>query len=401
MITRLPLYVKIASIFIILTLLFYTFFIAQGIILPLGFSFLMAVLLFPLEKLIARIGLPRVLCILLSLIVAIVVLVALIMLLSYQVSSFIKDLPAIKKNLADFFNNAQNWIDDTFHFSKQQQNQVISNAQKDGMGNAKAVAGTTLDVLTTSLGTMMLVPIYTFLFMYYRNHLIMFTIKLFEDKHAKLVSDVITKIRNVVQQYVSGLLIETSCVAALNCIGLLVLGVPYAILLGVIGAILNLIPYIGGLIALILTGIVTLSNTGDTYKTLGSIAVYFVVQFIDNNFLVPRIIGSSVKLNALVSILAVLIGGSLCGVGGMFLSLPFVAICKVIFDHVEELKPWGMLLGDEDDARWNKLKKRNTPKSRTPAKRLNWLTMIYTKKLHHHLCSQGIFYNTVCSFLKY
>jgi predicted PurR-regulated permease PerM len=328
----------------------------------LAFLFWWQVLLFPLEKLIARIGLPRVLCILISLIVAMVVLVALILLLSYQVSSFIKDLPAIKKNLSDFFTNTQNWIDNTFHFSKQQQNQVISNAQKDGIGNAKSVAGTTLDVLTASLGTMMLVPIYTFLFMYYRNHLIMFTIKLFEDKHASLVSGVITKIRNVVQQYVSGLLIETSCVASLNCIGLLIIGVPYAILLGVIGAILNLIPYIGGLIALVLTGIVTLSNTGDNYKTLGSIAIYFVVQFIDNNFLVPRIIGASVRLNALVSILAVLIGGSLCGVGGMFLSLPFVAICKVIFDHVEELKPWGMLLGDEDDARWNKIKKRQHSK---------------------------------------
>lgn len=362
MTTRIPLYAKIACIFLVFATIFFTFFIAQGIILPLGFSFLIAVLLFPLEKLFAKINLPRVIAILLSLVVATVVIVGLIMFLSYQVSSFIDDLPAIKKNLTDFFFTAQNWIDNTFHITKQQQNQVINDAQKDGMGNAQKVAGTTLGVLTASLGTLMLVPIYTFLFMYYRNHLIMFTIKLFDDKHARTVSGVISKIRNVVQQYVSGLLIETGCVAVLNSIGLLIIGVPYAILLGVIGAILNLIPYIGGLIALLLTAIVTLSNTGDTYKTLGSIAVYFVVQFIDNNFLVPRIIGSSVKLNALVSILAVLVGGALCGVGGMFLSLPFVAICKVIFDHVEELKPWGMLLGDEDDARWHKLKKRNSTK---------------------------------------
>ena len=367
MITRIPLYVKITCILLLITILFFTFFIAQGIILPLGFSFLIAVLLFPLEKLFGRIGLPRVICILLSLIIATVVVVALIMFLSYQVSSFIDDLPAIKKNLTDFFSNAQVWIDHTFHFSKQQQNQVITDAQKDGMGNAKAVAGTTLGVLTASLATLMLVPIYTFLFMYYRSHLIMFTIKIFDDKHASIVARVVSKIREVIHQYVSGLLIETSCVAVLNSVGLLIIGAPYAILLGVIGAILNLIPYIGGLISLVLTAIVTLSNTGDTYKTLGSIGIFFVVQFIDNNFLVPRIIGSSVKLNALVSILAVLIGGALCGIGGMFLSLPFVAICKVIFDHVEELKPWGMLLGDEDDARWNKLKKRKPAVKKQPA----------------------------------
>lgn len=309
-----------------------------------------------------NIGLPRVVSILVALLIAAIVLVALIMFLSYQVSSFVDDLPAVKKNLAGFILKIQDWIDDTFHVSKQQQNQVITDAKNDGMGDAKAVAGTTLEILTASLGTLFLVPVYTFLFMYYRTHLVMFTIKIFEDKHAGTVARVIGKIREVIRQYVSGLLIETGCVAVLNSIGLLIIGAPYAILLGVIGSILNLIPYIGGLISLGLTAIVTLSNTGDTFKALGSMAVFFIVQFIDNNFLVPRIIGASVKLNALVSILAVLVGGALCGVGGMFLSLPFVAICKVIFDHVEELKPWAMLLGDEDDARWTKLGRRKPVK---------------------------------------
>lgn len=162
--------------------------------------------------------------------------------------------------------------------------------------------------------------------------------------------------------YVSGLMIETSCVAVLNCIGLFLIGAPYAILLGLIGAILNLIPYIGGLISVALTGITILSNTGDTFMMLASIVVYLVVQFIDNNFFVPRIIGSSVQLNALFSIVAVLIGGALCGVGGMFLSLPFMAVWKVICDHVDALKPWGMLLGDAELARWDLLRIRRRKK---------------------------------------
>jgi predicted PurR-regulated permease PerM len=127
-------------------------------------------------------------------------------------------------------------------------------------------------------------------------------------------------------------------------------------LLGVIGAILNLIPYIGGLVAVGLTGIIILTNTGDTYMMLESVGVYLIVQFIDNNFFVPRIIGSSVKLNALFSIVAVLIGGALCGIGGMFLSIPFMAVIKVICDHVDDLKPWGMLLGDAESARWHLLR---------------------------------------------
>ena len=357
MFTRPPLYSKIVCVLLILCIVFYTFFIAQGIILPLGFAFLISVLLFPLEKFLRKVRLPRVVAILVALLIASLSAFLVVALISYQLASFVDDLPSIKKNLQDFFVHAQGWLDKTFHISKQQQDIAISDAGKNTLSSAKASAGSTLGALTTSLGNLLLLPIYTFLLMYYRDHLIHFVIRLFDEGAAGKVSAVISKIRKVIQQYVTGLLMETGCVAVLNCVGLLLLGVPYAILLGVIGAILNLIPYIGGLVALVLTAIVTLSNTGDTGKTVGSIAVYFVVQFIDNNFLVPRIIGSNVKLNALVSILAVLIGGALCGVGGMFLSLPFVAVCKVVFEHVESLKPWGLLLGDETDARWIKVKK--------------------------------------------
>jgi predicted PurR-regulated permease PerM len=354
---KLPFYAHVALVLIILWFLFYGIYIGQDILLPLGFSFLIAVLLQPVEFFFTlRLRFPRVIAILLSLIIAVGVLFGLFTVIAHEVSSFMDDFPTIQKNVSGLLEHAQQWISDTFHFSKKEQQQAIQNAKDNGISSVKTVAGSTLDFVTGSLAIIALVPIYTFLFMYYRNHLIMFIIKVFDKKHAATVAKVISKIRTVVQSYVSGLLIETACVAALNSIGLLLIGAPYAILLGVIGAILNLIPYIGGLIAIVLTAVVTLSNTGDYYIALGSLLVYLAVQFIDNNFLVPRIIGSSVQLNALVSILAVLIGGSLCGVGGMFLSLPFVAICKVVFDNVEELQPWGSLLGDEESARWNIIK---------------------------------------------
>ncbi len=351
---KLPFYAMLALVLLGTWLFLYGIFLGQDILIPLGFSFLIAVLLQPLERLFEHIKIPRVLSILLCLVIAVSVLFGLFSVLSYQVKQFMQDLPAVEKNLSGFVDTTQNWITDKFHVSQQQQQQAIQNAKNTK--NLKAVAGTTLGFVGSSLALIGLIPIYVFLLMYYRKHLIMFIIKTFDDKHSELVQKVVSKVRFVVQKYVTGLVIETSCVAVLNCIGLLIIGAPYPILLGIIGAILNLIPYIGGLIAIILTAIVTLSNTGDITITLLSVVVYFVVQFIDNNFLVPRIIGSSVQLNALVSILAVLIGGTLCGIGGMFLSLPFVAICKVICDHVPELNAWGKVLGDEESARWKPIK---------------------------------------------
>jgi predicted PurR-regulated permease PerM len=87
--------------------------------------------------------------------------------------------------------------------------------------------------------------------------------------------------------------------------------------------------------------------TTEGYNTqLGILIAYVIIQFIDNNILVPRIVSSKVQINALISIIVVLLGGSLWGVPGMFLSIPFVAILKIIFDRVPDLKPWGKLLGD-------------------------------------------------------
>jgi hypothetical protein len=63
----------------------------------------------------------------------------------------------------------------------------------------------------------------------------------------------------------------------------------------------------------------------------------------------PLIVGNKVKINALVTIIGVLIGGALCGVPGMFLAIPSLAVMKIVFDKVPELKPWGVVLGDDDD----------------------------------------------------
>ena len=159
-------------------------------------------------------------------------------------------------------------------------------------------------------------------------------------------------------------------VAAMNSTALLLLGVKYAVLIGCIGAILNLIPYLGGIIAIALP-VLMATVTKDGYSTqLGVIGAYIVIQFIDNNVLVPRIVSSKVQINALMSIIVVLLGNQLWGLSGMFLSIPFIAVLKIIFDRIDDLKPWGKLLGDNVPTRhvgdlWRNRRKRNAVLSQT------------------------------------
>lgn len=340
-----PLYAKITILILLVYLVLYGLYLGQDILSPLGFAFLFSVLLRPLEKKFIQWHVPKILAIIITLTIAILIVAGLITFLSKQITSFVKDIPAIKENLNDLWNQFQRWLSNTFNLSRAQQNKIIQKATADTMGSIAPVD--TINVITASIATTILIPVYVFLFLYYRTLLLRFIVELFEDKHQENVHHVIHEIRYVVQHYITGLLTETTIVAILNICGLLIIGAPFAILLGIIAAILNLIPYIGGIIAVFLTALVTFTNTGSISTAAWTIIIFMLVQFIDNNFLVPRIIASRVQLNALISIVGVLIGGALVGVSGMFLSIPLIAICKVIFDKIEDLKPWGKLLGDD------------------------------------------------------
>jgi predicted PurR-regulated permease PerM len=170
--------------------------------------------------------------------------------------------------------------------------------------------------------------------------------KLFSEKNHSTVGEVINQIKTVVQRYLVGLVLEVIIIAVLNSVGLLILGIDYAILLGIIGALLNLIPYIGGIVAVALPMMIAIVTTSTPMNALYVLGIYYFIQIVDNNYIVPKIVASQVRINAMVSIVAIFAFGLLWGIPGMFLSIPLIAIVKVIFDHFESLKPWGFILGD-------------------------------------------------------
>jgi len=182
--------------------------------------------------------------------------------------------------------------------------------------------------------------------LFYQPILIEFFRRVFGLNNRSEVTAIITQIKTLIQSYLSGLVIEAVLVSTLNSIGLLILGIDYAILLGIIGGLLNVIPYIGGIVAVSLPMVIALLTKMSPIYALYVLAIYYFIQLIDNNYIVPKIVASKVKINALVSIIVVLAFGALWGIPGMFISIPLTAIIKLVCDHFEPLKPWGFLLGD-------------------------------------------------------
>jgi predicted PurR-regulated permease PerM len=182
--------------------------------------------------------------------------------------------------------------------------------------------------------------------LYYKPLLIEFIRRLFKSEHQITVTSVLQSSKNIIETYLVGLFFELIIIAILNSVGLLLLGIEYAIILGVIGAVVNLIPFLGGIIAITLPMVIAFVTKDSLTYPILVFCVYIFIQFVDNHYIIPKIVAARVRINALISVIAVLTGGALWGVSGMFLSIPVIAILKVIFDHIEPLKPWGYLLGD-------------------------------------------------------
>ncbi|MEP6928240.1 MAG: AI-2E family transporter [Ginsengibacter sp.] len=321
----------------------YMLFMLKGILIPLAFALMIAILLNPFINKLQQNKIPKIPAIIIALLLTILFVAGIMIFISSQVGKFSENMPVLEQKFSELFKDLQLWLRNNYSFSLAKQKQLLAEAGN----NLKPLIAQTLGTVLGTLSVIVLLPIYIFLMLFYKTLILNFLYEVFAEHNSTHVSNVLKETKGAIQSYMFGLLLEAIIVAALNSTALLILGVQYAILLGVIGALLNVLPYIGGLIAIALPLIIA-TITKDGYSTqLEILIAYMVIQFIDNNILVPRIVSSKVKINALVSLVIVLLGAAVWGLAGMFLSIPFIAVLKIIFDRVNELKPWGKLLGDQ------------------------------------------------------
>jgi len=340
-----PFYVRVTIILFGLILFSYALANLRDILIPFSFALFLAVLLNPLTERLMGWRVPRVPAIMIALLVATVVIGGVWYFLATQMMHFTSQLPALQRKMAQLLSRLQQELAHKIPLEKQ--NQYISEAK----AGIKPLIGRTLGSVFGTLTTAFLLPVYTFLLLYYKNLILNFLYEIFAKANEEEVRAVLRQTRGAIQSYMFGLLIEASIVAALNTLALFILGVPYAVLLGVLGAVLNVLPFIGGILSTLLPVIVA-TIVKDGWSTQIWVCIsYIVIQFTDNHFLIPYIVSAKVRINALISIIVVLLGGAVWGLSGMFLSIPFIGVLKIIFDRIPEMKAWGRLLGDNQAER--------------------------------------------------
>jgi predicted PurR-regulated permease PerM len=343
---KLPFYLKLTVFFIGIIALVTILYIAQGIIVPVVFAIIIAILLQPVVNLFVRWKMNRLVAIALTLLLTFLVIAAFGALLFSQASSFSDSWPILAEKFTGILNDTISWAAGYFDINPKKIHEWIIRTRGELINTSSTAIGQTLMALGNGLVVLFLVPVYVFMILYYQPLLMDFIRRLFAESHQVKVTEMVTQTKTVIQRYLIGLVIEAVIVATLDATALLILGIEYAILLGIIGALLNVIPYIGGIVAVALPMMIAIATKSSAWYALYVLGAYYFIQIVDNNYIVPIIVSSKVKINALFSIIVVIAGNALWGIPGMFLSIPILAIVKLLFDHIEPLKPWGFLLGD-------------------------------------------------------
>jgi predicted PurR-regulated permease PerM len=346
--TKYPFEFKFASILVSLISLGYLVVLGRDLLTPLAFGILLSILLLPIASFFeTKLKLPRGLASGITLVSFVLLIVIIFSFLGNQFSGLISDWPNFKKQLFLSFSNIQVWIDTNFHIKTSKQLSYLNSAAESLLNSGTSMVGSTLLSISSILFTLIFVILYTLFLLNYRSLLKRFLIKLFNESNAHIVNDIISKTQSMVRKYITGLLLEMVIVFSVVSIVFWILGIKYSFLLGVITGLFNLIPYIGIFTALLIAVLITFA-TATGVKVLLVIITIVAMHLIDSNVLLPIIVGSKVKINALMTVIGVVVGEMFWGIPGMFLSIPVIAILKIVFDHVESLQVWGILLGEEE-----------------------------------------------------
>lgn len=341
-----PVYQKLAYVLVVLIATVYILFTLRETIIPLAFSILLAILLYPVCGWLEKRRIPRIGAILLSILALFTVIVVLVYVVSLQIGSFAEELPRITEKAETIMDQTLTMGERYLNISRSQQ---VSEAKKyliNALTEGRAFLLNTLVTTTGAISTFILIPLYIFFFLLYRDFFRMFVHKAVKNVPNEDLNILLKKIYVVIQSYLSGLFLVILIVGVLNSIGLLILGIPHAIFFGFLAGFLILIPYIGILIGSVLPALLSIVTMDSPWYAVGVIGVMSFVQFLEGNFITPNIVGSKVSVNPLAAIVALFLGGQLWGLSGLILALPVTAILKVIFDAIPTLEPYGFLLGE-------------------------------------------------------
>jgi predicted PurR-regulated permease PerM len=281
-----------------------------------------------------------------------VLLVALSIIISvfaWQISDISDKAPQIQKNISEKIQELRTFATNSLGIPRQQQQKIIKEQQQSSSGKMSTLLTGVFTSFGSFLTNFIIVMVYIFLFLLYRNRFQQFVLKQVPQQEQQNAKEIMHEVRQVAQKYLTGLSIMIVCLWILYSIGFTIAGVDNAIFFAILCGLLEIVPFVGNLIGVSVTLLMSLAQGGETSMIIAILITYAVVQFFQTYLLEPMVVGKNISINPVFTIVGLVGGELLWGLPGMILALPILGIIKIICDRIEPLKPYGFLIGDEKE----------------------------------------------------
>ncbi|RDV14055.1 AI-2E family transporter [Pontibacter diazotrophicus] len=336
------------QVLLALLLFFGILYLARDFMVPVAIGGLFAMLLAPACRKLEQWGIPRIVAAIICVLAVVVLLVLLLIVLIDQLTALAYDLPRLDYKLTELLDEAHRYIKETFDVSREKQNEYIQQSFRSTLQYAGVYLRSLFLFASSLVVSFIIVMSYTLLFLLYRGRLKSFISRLTANYDAN-AREIVSKITTVASSYISGVFLVVLILTAINTAGLMVIGIDHALLFGLVAGLLNIIPYLGSLVGSLIPVLFALL-TKDSLWTPLVVAIFFlVVQQIESYILTPNITGAKVKLNPMATLMVLLLGSAIWGIVGMILFVPYLGIAKVIFDNINRLRPFGFVLGKDEE----------------------------------------------------
>lgn len=329
--------------------LFAILILAKSVLIPLAFAFLIAFILYPVTKKFESWGISQILSAFLAILAMFLIIGGGVFLFSNQIIQLSDNLTDFKSKILNILADATLFFNKNFEFLPQLEKGELLEKLKNWLNKS---AGTLLSQTFSSTANVVFgivtAIIYTFLILIYKKGLIRALVGFFPEENSERALKMFKSVQHVGQQYLFGMLVIIVILGLLNSAGLWIIGIDSPFLFGYMASVLALIPYVGTFFGAGIPVLYSLISYDSLWIPISIVLFFWFVQFIEGNFLTPKIVGGNLKINALTSILSIIVGGAVWGVAGMIIFLPFAAMIKVVCQEFEQLRPIAMLIGEEN-----------------------------------------------------
>jgi predicted PurR-regulated permease PerM len=359
----------IATVFALFAILV----LAKAILIPLSIALLISFILFPLAKKLESRKIGKALAAFLSILSVILVIAGTVYFFSTQIFNVTREFSNFQDKIIRAFAEVTVYINNNVSFVENLEKDELLNRMKEWLSNSTGLLiSKTVNNTATFMAGLLATIVFTFLLLIYRDGLTQAFLAFSPEEKRPQVFRMFKSVQQVGQKYLVGMLVLTLVIGIANSFGLMIIGIDNPFLFGFLGAALAIIPYIGTVMGAVIPIIYTFVSYDSLWMAVAVALLFWFVQLVSDNFLTPRIVGGSLKINALTAILSLFIGAAVWGLAGMILFLPFTAMLRVVCEEFEELKPVALILGEQNKKEgdgdrpisvwWEKVKKRFSTK---------------------------------------